>query len=317
MDLGTIAPGRRQTIPVDAQTFAFTIAAIGAGTNSYVVDSVRTPSGTELVSADLTSGLLRVYPGTGYGAVSVPNSDALEVQMVPGSWSFSIASDFGRTAHVIVYVKKSPDGNPVGGTIPVRIFLAPNALPGVSAANAASNSHIQGALTRFRHFYRDQAGISISSISYTDLSSQYTDINSETEYYNMMAQYGKDGDLSFYWVRTLTLGGNAEVAGVAGGIPGPPRAGGTPSSGVVVEVQQSSRFTGDDMAHEAGHFQGLFHTTEMDGTTNDLLSDTPKCPNLYSCPAGYSHLMFPALTGGQDILTPASADVVRGNAVSD
>jgi hypothetical protein len=33
------------------------------------------------------------------------------------------------------------------------------------------------------------------------------------------------------------------------------------------------------MAHEAGHYLGLFHTTEQTGTTFDPLQDTPECPS--------------------------------------
>jgi hypothetical protein len=32
------------------------------------------------------------------------------------------------------------------------------------------------------------------------------------------------------------------------------------------------------MAHEAGHFLGLYHTGERDGRSFDPLLDTPECP---------------------------------------
>jgi hypothetical protein len=34
---------------------------------------------------------------------------------------------------------------------------------------------------------------------------------------------------------------------------------------------------GQTMAHEGGHFLGLFHTTEAEGTAFDPLPDTPEC----------------------------------------
>jgi hypothetical protein len=96
---------------------------------------------------------------------------------------------------------------------------------------------------------------------------------------------------------------NSEVAGVLGisaGIPGVPGLTGTKKSGMIVflEPHRSSgtagsalsasdqTFLGDTMAHEAGHFLGLFHTNERGGfnasSTNslnrkDALSDTPYC----------------------------------------
>ncbi|MDF1565850.1 MAG: hypothetical protein P1V51_22635 [Deltaproteobacteria bacterium] len=317
IDYGTITPGSTQSIPVDAQTFAFTISVVGVSGSNYAITSVRRPDGTQLVSNDLWTGQLRVSPGDQYGAITVPNADNSNLYMRPGTWTWQFQSDYGRTGRAYAFIKKSSTGQHVGGNIPMRLYLAPNAIPGVTASNAASNSHVQGAIDRFRHFYRDQADIDLSSIEYTDIAASYTDVTSGSEYTGMFAQYARDGELSVFWVRSLSVGGSSEVAGIAGGIPGPPRAGATLSSGVVVEVQDYSRLTGDDMAHEVGHFQGLYHVTETDGRTHDRLSDTPQCPDLYSCTAGYYQLMFPALTGYQDTLTPASVMAVQGNAVSD
>ncbi len=96
------------------------------------------------------------------------------------------------------------------------------------------------------------------------------------------------------------------VLGVDGSIPGPSGAPGTVNGGAVVGVFDllgAEAFAGacsgtgapdvstcgaDALAyiaaHEAGHWLGLYHTTEFSGTTFDPLSDTPTCACLACVP---------------------------------
>jgi hypothetical protein len=71
------------------------------------------------------------------------------------------------------------------------------------------------------------------------------------------------------------------------------------------------------LRHEAGHFAGLFHTTEFDPTAEDPLSDTPRCADvngLEACP-DFTNVMFPvgATTPGE--LTAQQTRVVQGSAL--
>jgi len=83
--------------------------------------------------------------------------------------------------------------------------------------------------------------------------------------------------LSIFFVRSTDT-----ALGVAGGIPGPMGANGTPMSGLVLAVDLltdpgSPVGVDEVMAHEVGHYLGLFHTSEGDGTVLDPLPDTPAC----------------------------------------
>ena len=86
----------------------------------------------------------------------------------------------------------------------------------------------------------------------------------------------------------------AGLLGVSGGIPGLPAVAGTRSSAVVVftDAHQIAagaplsaadlQFIGDTMAHEGGHWLGLWHTVERNGYTGnaftrDALIETPEC----------------------------------------
>lgn len=97
--------------------------------------------------------------------------------------------------------------------------------------------------------------------------------------------------------------------GISGGLPGPPGMHGTGSSGVVMSValfDQSAQF-GRALAHELGHYLGLFHPREADNVTLDPLGDTPNEP---------TNLMFRTATGGQN-LTDHQRDVILASPLLD
>jgi hypothetical protein len=92
----------------------------------------------------------------------------------------------------------------------------------------------------------------------------------------------RDGALTFYIVREVAGG---QAFGVSTGIPGALGTFGEAASSVIISAE-AHRF-GDaldfdefwrTMTHEAGHWLGLNHTTEEDGTAHDPISDTPECP---------------------------------------
>jgi hypothetical protein len=82
------------------------------------------------------------------------------------------------------------------------------------------------------------------------------------------------------------------VVGIDGAIPGPAGIGGTVHSGALINVSDLSTAgcgsntsystcaadrIGFIAAHEGGHFMGLFHTSESDGSLFDPIGDTPQC----------------------------------------
>ena len=115
--------------------------------------------------------------------------------------------------------------------------------------------------------------------------------------------------------------------GVAGGIPGPLVP--TGSSGVIISATSHAgsngtfsnyekELLGETMAHEVGHYLGLFHPVEISLESWDALDDTPACSTQSGCEDQLGdNLMFPypvydALSGGyvsQDQLSDDQAAV--------
>jgi hypothetical protein len=74
---------------------------------------------------------------------------------------------------------------------------------------------------------------------------------------------------------------------------------------------------GQVLAHEVGHYLGLFHTTEQGGISQDPLEDTPSCPstqwdNPARCP-DITNLMFPFAGNDHMTLTRDQGDVIHAN----
>ena len=128
---------------------------------------------------------------------------------------------------------------------------------------------------------------------------------------------GDTRELNVYFVDALLEDdGSMGLFGYAGGVPGPIGVLNTKNSGVIVSLD-IHRFGdgtfdytefGATIAHELGHQLGLFHTTEQDGSENDILSDTPACGpsddadsdgvlDPTECPDG-DHVMFWTTPGG-------------------
>jgi hypothetical protein len=315
IDFGSIPSSQPIAFEVDASVHAISVVARGPVGITLYASQVINPAGVNLIGNDLFGPPLRVMPMEEAFTVQVPNSDSSQLEVTPGEWRVRIdAHNTSTTIDVTVILRRSTDGTAQDGSVPLDVFIAPGGFgAGVNASNAAQSAEVQAVFNRFRLFYETQAGIAIESITFHDLPASYSNITSATQYTDMFRDWSKDETINLFFVQSLSMWGSSAVAGVSGGIPGPPRFGGTGNSGVVVERQSTARLTGDCASHEVGHFVGLFHTTESNGRTHDLISDTPECPDLNSCQAGWRHLMFPGLTGVMDTMSRGSSVVVRAN----
>ncbi len=113
------------------------------------------------------------------------------------------------------------------------------------------------------------------------------------------------------------VAGFADLYGEAGGIPGPYVA--SSHSGVAVSwlihAGTDAAFSDDEvqvlaetMAHEVGHYLGLFHPVESDWNYWDALGDTKRCTATGACEAALAdNLMFPYPVCGANSCTAQTA----------
>ncbi len=150
-------------------------------------------------------------------------------------------------------------------------------------------------------------GLSVGDVSYEDFGgnvSTYTSVDGEEEFGNLLKTIDSAGtrSITFFFVQDIQFETGVSIVGLAGGPPGAAAVGGTSKSGVVVSVvdyNDSPETISLIMAHESGHFLGLFHTTEKDGSSFDPLDDTDECSESdgQADPAdcagkGYENVMF-------------------------
>jgi len=189
----------------------------------------------------------------------------------------------------------------------------------LDATTAQSDPEVQGALSQMDSLY-STVGITVQVDGYYDFSdSTFATISTEAELEQLFTH---SGDIPNDYLTIFLINGfgapldpSGNVAGIAGGIPVPNKLRGTLHSGVAVALQTGNGvITGEDMAHEAGHSLGLYHTTEFDDQTHDPISDTPQCSTASSNPGAcpdYSDVMFPQLSGAMTGFSTGQGIVIR------
>jgi hypothetical protein len=287
---------------VDPSVLSTVIVAAPTGDRVTVVATeLRDPGGERLLRLDtsdvdavlpsLYASRVRAYPFLGPGpfALLYPGS--------PGHLSrdgkyFARYKVFGNDAQDVRFFtvqKRRPAGagEPSGGKLPVTFWFAENEfLDAASAAagDARSQPFFQ-AVAELERIYAT-AGISLGPQIFRDLPGEAArrfSVVDGDEFDELFASVdsAESPGLNFFLVESLELSaGGGTVVGLANGIPGPPALPGLPGGGVVVSLitlEFEPSLVGQVMAHEGGHYLGLMHTTERDGTLFDLLDDTPGC----------------------------------------
>ncbi len=118
-----------------------------------------------------------------------------------------------------------------------------------------------------------------------------------------------------------------DPAGYSMGLPGP-YAANRGTSAVLVSTELYADGTGvldadglaSSLAHEMGHFLGLYHTSEREGANHDPIADTPQCDNEFSCTDEFRRNIMTSsfwLQGGppagRNVFSEGQGKVMRGH----
>jgi hypothetical protein len=290
--LGTLRVGRTtpdfKTISIQVPAGAVSFSIVGQLQNmeSIVVPvRVTTPSGQVVLDMfDPAKTAFRspvpIYPGQPFTLV-YPNSPRLN--LVPGTYQVVIGASDTTDVQLTVLLKKQM-GVLQGGKLPVGLWFSKQ--KHLSAQTARTDSRFQAALATMVQIYAS-VGIELGPFSYVDLTGSSAESLAVIEDQEQLgelfahADASMDQALNFFFIDQFNLEGGAGVIGASGGIPGPPGLPGLPHGGVAVALAlllPRSELLAETMAHEGGHYLGLFHTSERTGLTFDPLLDTAECP---------------------------------------
>ncbi len=286
----------------------------GANTDYLTISDMDGPDDSGYV------GTFRVAVEGPYGSAvarTIPDADYTPV--TEGRWRYNI-NCFGCSVPEIKAFWKSGEGT----SMKLNVILVSQ-----SDVTSADDSNLQDTLGRFKSIFSSN-GINVSEITYQWIESDdtvitSTDANGNFQPDSMDRLFSNNkGNSDFVQLFFVQSAGPGGTLGISGGIPGPPVAG-TPNSGVIAATfgglstlsSHDKNLLGETIAHEIGHYLGLYHTTESSGARFDPVSDTGECrksnPAPASCPDG-ANLMFFAAGGPtipQTILSPGQRFVLR------
>ncbi len=274
-----------QPIPLEVQagTTSFMLIADGGNTARNIdIEELIDPTGKVLVGQHSVS----VDP---IGRNELQRlSDTMATGIFPhtphygipaGTYKFRVASH-DVPASVQVHAIMNHRDNPTGGTLDVNLIFC--GIPDLNADNALTDPKFQVLFNEFKRIYA-QANIQANVAGRFNCSNanELTFLNSEEEFRELLAQSSITGNqaLTFFFVQDFALpyAPRGAVLGQAGKIAGPALLQGTRYSGVVVTTKEGGLSAlsqadllnqGATMAHEGGHFLGLYHTTEKCGAGN-------------------------------------------------
>ena len=269
-------------------------------------DRLTAPSGSFVVDGPLP-GNHATWKRPGISSMAAPQIEHPEsFPLAEGPWKFGVHAG-APTVDVAVWVRKTNDGSFHGGVIDLNVFA--------SGGVTKQNHVIEVAANAFSDF----AGLELGDVRFFDLGPGYLEIDDD----NLGAALAATADAptrpALNVIATRKIGGKYEgTAGFSTGIPGAPMSPGSHQSAIVWMVQNDHAFDPILLRHEAGHFAGLFHTSEMFVGGVDSLHDTPQCTNVMStyaqCP-DFDYAMFPTGGSGKGRFSPHEEQVIWGSAL--
>lgn len=290
-------------VQVDAASSFFLIADGGRTAADIDIDSVLDPGGAVLITPDpndndpIGRNELQAAADT-VAAWMFPHTPQYGIPA--GIYRFRVRSFDAASSAVRVLAIINRRVDPLGGVLDANLIFC--GIPDLNSASALDHPNFRILLDEFTRIYAlAKIQVNIAGLFDCDPSDEarLTFLNLENEEFGDLLSTSRDFTnqaLNFFFVQGIE---NGPIAGVAGKIAGPPLIQGTRYSGVVVttlngpigDLSRRDLITqGGTMAHEGGHYLGLYHTTESHGAGAgvpgrapkdlvDPINDTPECPS--------------------------------------
>ncbi len=231
---------------------------------------------------------LVALPGKTISAILPPVHTVL-TSFPTGDYQFKIHNMDSIEATINVTQVYKTDGDFSFGKLDINLFVYTAGEPNPVIPDETEASNIKNLLNDVL----GQAGITIGSlrIEFIDNPEIIADMNTRDDLAEFLASASRktlgrsDNGINCFLLPWLPN----RILGRDGAIPGP-AIHGTQASGIIAraanygysaegftEHETDQRVLVKILAHEIGHYIGLFHTTESNGALSDPLPDTPEC----------------------------------------
>ena len=271
--------------------------------NSIRFESVTSSNGTNYAQNDGMLLTTSIDPFPDIVAVNIPSrivdpipasTDSITAKVIVGNLNSSGSISAKEGLPVTFTVNTKADDTFDSGVLNINLFLV-----GPIVQITSNSNSIREALNIFKNIYSSQSGIEvfINEFQISGPASLPNPLDGSEFYLQSISGTPQDSINLFVGADVTTnFNGMAQVLGLAGGIPGPANASTRSivaisilgSSGIDGEFNDSEiQILGETIAHEIGHYLGLFHPIELTDSFDiagfDPLADTPTCSNLDEC----------------------------------
>lgn len=286
----------------------------------YQLTRFRTPRGELIEGAAYQTRFAREVPGLVDWLY--PNTPKLSLE--PGEYKFTLYGEnkggdrIDEDIEIRIYAKKQQSFDTCGIHLDFLID-----------ANALAAEDFDAAVDRMVVWANDlyaPRGVQILDYSITKINLPNPRFNvNETDTVmgqidDVLRQARSTGTArkdSVHVVVVRTIGGS-EPSGYAMGLPGPFDAD-RPNAAVLVSTDAYTDGQGQlnvdglasTVAHEVGHFMGLYHTSESSGNAHDPIDDTPSCGDGACSPEFEKNIMTGGGGESRNIFTAGQAFVVK------
>lgn len=313
---------------IEDDTTSYLVVPFAGGSGSISPTSIVTPSGDVIDFQGSNS--FQAIPSQMFGGALnptvIPAAPQFDYQLESGTHTYNLYTDDTDICYYLVQHFGTPT------TIDLNIYLV--GVPGLDADNADTHADMQAVINQADDVFA-QAGIEIGEVRYfsvpSNVEQNHRIVRSEQDVASLLSHTSEPGDSAEELMSTnvviteqFSMSGGGGALGVSLGIPGASGLHGTGLSGVAMTGEYIGQFGGGNqmtaqvLAHEVGHYLGLFHTTEQTGSTLSPLQDVPQCSNINnptSCP-DWGNLMFPMADMGNNELTSDQSYVIQVNPVT-
>lgn len=303
----TINPGETATVTPSASLNRKAAFTQGGG----YVNAVTFDSDQPIVIRSMSAGDSSFFytDGSVYGDTRVAyfynwawsSSDTTQTLVMPplysladlypsGDYTFEVYNAGSATATVNVLQTRKNDSNFSSGQIDLNLFVYRAGEDNPVIPSQAEAEKVVG----YMNDIFGQAGVSVGALTveFIDDTNAIAQVLDDAGMEAFLAQASRAtsgrGDKGINCFIMPRLAG--DTLGMDGSIPGPGIIHGTPKSGLIAQAAPLGwAMAGRDahetdqvvlakiLAHEMGHYFGLFHTTESDGSRTPILSDRPHC----------------------------------------